>query len=359
MTTAIDLARLVLVAVFAAAGAAKLSDRPGTRAMVAQFGLGERPARAVAALLPLAELAAAGALVVAATAWWGALAAALLLAVFAAAMVIALRAGRAPECRCFGQARVATVGRRTVIRNLGLLGVAATVLSAGPRARFAGATAWLSGLDAVQRTALAGAVAVAAVGALGVWACWGLLREHGRLLARIDALSAGAAPTAGPDGRPPVARPPLIVQGLPAGSAAPSFTLPRADGTPGSLGDLVAGGRPAVLVFAQTGCGPCTALLPQVRAWQQEHAGRLTVAVICAGDAARARGLQQDHELDHFLLDEDREVSSAYAIGGTPGAVLVDEDGWVASAIHAGAASVAQLVNRSRPREPRLEVHHV
>ena len=49
-------ARVLLAAVFAVAGAAKLRDRPGTRQAVVDFGAPERLAGPLAVLLPLAEL---------------------------------------------------------------------------------------------------------------------------------------------------------------------------------------------------------------------------------------------------------------------------------------------------------------
>jgi len=52
MSDAVGIARLVLVAVFAVAGWAKLSDRNGTRQAVREFGVPEPLARPVTFLLP-------------------------------------------------------------------------------------------------------------------------------------------------------------------------------------------------------------------------------------------------------------------------------------------------------------------
>jgi uncharacterized membrane protein YphA (DoxX/SURF4 family) len=59
--TALLIARLLLVLVFAVAGASKLADRAGSRQTVIDFGLLTSLAAPLAILLPLAELAVAAA----------------------------------------------------------------------------------------------------------------------------------------------------------------------------------------------------------------------------------------------------------------------------------------------------------
>ena len=78
--------RLVLAAVFAVAGTAKLLDAAGSRAALEGFGVPRAAARPASRVLPVAELAIAAGLLVPASAWWSALAAAGLLAVFMAAI---------------------------------------------------------------------------------------------------------------------------------------------------------------------------------------------------------------------------------------------------------------------------------
>ncbi len=72
-------ARLVLAAVFAAAGVAKLLDRKGSAKSLAEFGVPVGLAPAMGVVLPVVELACAMALVVDAWAWWGAWGVAVLL----------------------------------------------------------------------------------------------------------------------------------------------------------------------------------------------------------------------------------------------------------------------------------------
>jgi uncharacterized membrane protein YphA (DoxX/SURF4 family) len=57
--TALLVARLLLAAVFIMAGAAKLTDNPGSRHAITDFGLPAALAAPLGVLLPLAELAVA------------------------------------------------------------------------------------------------------------------------------------------------------------------------------------------------------------------------------------------------------------------------------------------------------------
>ena len=79
---ALLIARLLLAAVFAVAGVAKIADRSGFRKAIIDFGLPSALAGARGLLLPLAELALAAALIPASTALWGAVGALGLLILF-------------------------------------------------------------------------------------------------------------------------------------------------------------------------------------------------------------------------------------------------------------------------------------
>ena len=100
MEAALVVARLVLAAVFAVAGAAKLADLAGSRAAVAGFGVPDRLAVPLGTLLPFAELAIAGLLLPAATARAGGVAALALLALFGVGIASSMARGEAPDCHC-------------------------------------------------------------------------------------------------------------------------------------------------------------------------------------------------------------------------------------------------------------------
>ena len=122
------LARVLLAAVFAIAGLAKLADLKGSRQALRDFGVPAPLAPVLGTLLPLTELAVALALLPPRTAWWGAVGALVLLLVFVAGICYNLARGRRPSCHCFGQLHSAPVGWFTLTRNLVLAGVAGCVV---------------------------------------------------------------------------------------------------------------------------------------------------------------------------------------------------------------------------------------
>ena len=179
--------RLLLALVLAAAGAAKLADRPGTRAAVTGFGVPDAVATPIAAVLPWLELAAAVLLVPSATARVGAAGALALMLAFSAAIARSIARGEAPECHCFGALHSEPAGPRTLVRNLALALVAGAALVGGPGTS---ATAWIGSLSGGWLTALLLGVALAAALACGSAFALRLLRRNGELLLRIDSLEA-------------------------------------------------------------------------------------------------------------------------------------------------------------------------
>src|SRR3712207_6801747 len=154
MDAALLIARLVLAAVFALAGVAKLSDLEGSRKAIMDFGLPAVLASPLALLLPLAELAVAAALIPASTAWWGALGALGLLVLFVVGISINLARGRKPDCHCFGQLHSAPAGWKTLARNGVLAAVAGFVLWEGYDGAGPSAVAWLGALSTLQQLGL-------------------------------------------------------------------------------------------------------------------------------------------------------------------------------------------------------------
>src|SRR3989442_14773597 len=131
MDLALLIARLALALVLAAAAAAKLLDVRGAREAMRAFGAPAGLAPALAVLVPPAELAVAVLLVPASTAAPAAAAGLVLLAAFTVAAGANLARGRAPECNCFGVLSRGPVGPRTLVRNGGLMALAAFVAIAG------------------------------------------------------------------------------------------------------------------------------------------------------------------------------------------------------------------------------------
>jgi peroxiredoxin/uncharacterized membrane protein YphA (DoxX/SURF4 family) len=341
--------RLVLAAVFAVAGVAKLLDAAGSRAAVEGFGVPRGAARFAGTVLPVAELAVAAGLLVPASAWWSALAAAGLLAVFMAVIGVSMARGAAPGCHCFGRLHSAPVSWRTQVRNGVLAAAAGAAVLAGRGASGLSPVRWAGHLNAAEPGLAAAAVVLLAVAAGQGWFLSGLSRQNGRVLARLEHLeqragTGGPAAAAGLAGaRPASGMGP--VRGLAAGVPAPEFELPAADGGRVSLRALLGRGLPVLLLFSDPGCGHCDALLPQVARWQHQHRGRLTIAVASRRPAGQNAATPQTHGLRDVLLQASREIAGAYGATGTPSAVLIAASGTIASPLAAGAQAITQLIH--------------
>jgi hypothetical protein len=302
---------LLLTAVFATAGLAKLGDLEGSRNAVAAFGVPQRLASLLGTVLPGAELATAGLLAAGALLGGGeggalragAVSALVLISLFCAGIAVSITRGRAPDCHCFGQLHSAPASRRTLLRNGALLTLAAFVAGGGD-------LVWI---------VVAAASALASVGLVGIL-------SPGRPVDRTE----------GPD------------QGLPHHTPAPDFKLPSLDGGIVSLAALRERGRPVLLVFSDRDCGPCNALAPEIAGWQSRYAGELTIAVVERRDGSQPAG-QDDHGRRDVLVQSDRDVPDSYRAQGTPSAVLVSEDGQIASGVAGGGAAIQALLAETVP----------
>ncbi len=349
MLTAVVLtARLVLAAVLAVAGVAKLADRGGARQAVSEFGAPERLATPIAYLLPLVELAVAGMLLPSSTAVAGAAGAVALLVLFSAAIAVSLARGRAPECHCFGQFHSAPASWKTLARNGALAGIAVFALVGGLAEPDRSAVAWIGRLAGAEILALAVGLAAAAVLAIGAVAFLSLLRSYGQVLLRLDrveqALGQAGIEVAAPEEAPEI--------GLEPGSPAPPFATTDANGEPVTLGDLLSPRLPLLLLFTSPHCGPCKTLVPLSAEWQREHADALTVAFACDGAADDVRAEAEEFELEHVLVDDDLRIYEAFNGSGTPSAVLVAADGTIGSWVAPGSDWIERLVARTLAADP-------
>ncbi|MEO6954710.1 MAG: redoxin family protein [Polyangia bacterium] len=139
------------------------------------------------------------------------------------------------------------------------------------------------------------------------------------------------------EGRPrnvvvtPAARPSdeeLIRQRL-LGKPAPAFMLPRV----GATGeDTLAShrGRPLLIDFWATWCGPCVHSLPELAHLEKQHAGTLDVIGISTEPAATLLSGITEFGIAHPVLsDVTEDVTRAYGIFVLPTMVLVDGAGVV------------------------------
>jgi peroxiredoxin/uncharacterized membrane protein YphA (DoxX/SURF4 family) len=356
MGTVVFLARLVLAAVFLVAGMAKVGDPAGSQQAMRDFGVPRVLAAPMGMLLPLAEIAVGIALLPGTTAFWGAIAALGLLLVFVAGMLYNLAQGRKPDCHCFGQIHSEPVGKSSIARNVLLAALAVFVVARGydgaqALGRFGDATA-ADNIGIIL--GVAGFLLIVLEGRI----LFRLVRQNGRLLQILETLESMdlvPAPVPGLDASAPAVPVPAAVapapappaRGLPVGTPAPAFRLSGLFGETIPLDALRAAGKPVMLLFVNPGCGPCNALLPDVKRWQVELAPQLTIALISQDSADANRPKVTEHGLTNVLLQNEREVNLLYQVNGTPSAVVISADGRIQSPLAEGAEQIQALIARS------------
>lgn len=331
-------ARLILTLVFVVAAATKVADRRGTLSAVGNFGLNPALATPVATFLPFVELAVAVALVVDRSAVWGAVGALLLLASFSAAIGLNLARGNAVDCHCFGQLHSEPIGPWTLARNGGLAILALFILVGAWSSAGNSSTHWFTLLSATQQILVVIGAGVLALLAAILWAVALLVHQNQQLVIRLKMLDAGlrgetmAAAETG--------------AGRPLGTPAPEFALSRPNGEIVTPSSLLAAGRPVVLIFTEPNCAPCNSLMPEIAHWQDAHASDLEAVVVSAGTHEAAAAKEEEYGLRTVLVDSDRLLEKAYGVAGTPGAVVVRQDGTIGSPVALGPDPIRALVRQ-------------
>jgi peroxiredoxin len=183
---------------------------------------------------------------------------------------------------------------------------------------------------------------------IGGWLLLQLIRQNGRILLRLEAIVERLAARPAAPARPPA-------QGLPVGSAAPSFELPDLSGARHSLSAWR--GRDLLLIFFNPGCGFCTRMASDLAALPFDGAGgRPLPIVVTTGELEANRTLVAQHGIDCLvLLQNQTEVSEQYRAQGTPMGYRIDAAGRIASELTVGAEQLLKLASGQPPerRAPR------
>lgn len=130
--------------------------------------------------------------------------------------------------------------------------------------------------------------------------------------------------------------------GLPVGTPAPVFRLPRLDGGELSLADYQ--GRKVLLVFSDPHCGPCNQLAPQLEEFHR-RAPEVQLVMVSRGDTEDNRAKATEHGLTFpIVLQKQWEISRAYAMFATPIGYLIDEDGVIAADVAVGMEPILALL---------------
>jgi len=315
MSLLIVLIRIALSFVFSLAAITKLTDQAGTREAAQNFGAPPAIAPGIAIVLPLLELSVAIGMLFTQTTAASCIAGIILLGIFVVAISVNLARGRTHDCHCFGQLYSRPLGWSTLIRNFVFALGAGFVLWRALAAPVPEILATLALLTVSGWMLIA--LGVAALLAIFLYLQY---RHRQKLAAEV-----------GPEG-------------LPIDSVAPDFELPAYHGGTKSLQQLLAAGKPLLLLFTNPHCGPCIALFQEIREWQDTHNDRLTIALISRGTIKENFVNVARNSLGEVLLQKEREIGEKYGGRATPTGVVVTPEGRIGSRVAAGAGEIRELL---------------
>jgi peroxiredoxin len=184
---------------------------------------------------------------------------------------------------------------------------------------------------------------------LMAWSFLHLLRQHGRLLLRVEALEARISTDEGPG---PAER---GLAGLLPATPFPPFRLPSLDDGEVELEEFR--GERVLLVHWSPDCGYCRQIAPDLAALQERLRRRKTELVLVSyGSREANRTLVEEHGLTcRVLLQPDGATVEGFAHMGTPVAYLLDEKGRIAKPVAVGARDVPELAAHAAGRRGRLQ----
>lgn len=127
-----------------------------------------------------------------------------------------------------------------------------------------------------------------------------------------------------------MARSSATAVGAHIGQPAPEFALADLDGHPLRLSDLR--GRPVIVNFWASWCGPCVEEFPMLRAAAQRHEvdGLAVVGIVFRDNSEAARGFMDRMGASWpAAMDPGEQVAQAFGIYGPPETFFIDANGIV------------------------------
>jgi peroxiredoxin len=180
------------------------------------------------------------------------------------------------------------------------------------------------------------------------WSLLHVLRQHGRLLLRVEALEARVSADEG------LGQAEHGPAGLLPATPFPPFRLPSLDDGEVALEQFR--GERVLLVHWSPDCGYCRQIAADLAGLQETLRKRRTELVLVSyGSREANRTLLEEHGLTcRVLLQRDGATVEGFAHMGTPVAYLLDEKGRVAKPVAVGARDVPELAAHAAGRRMRL-----
>jgi len=130
------------------------------------------------------------------------------------------------------------------------------------------------------------------------------------------------------------------------GDPAADVTLQDPGGHMISLSDFR--GSPTVLLFYDPGCTYCEGMLRELKAWEAKPPKDAPQVLVVSGGSLtenRMLGLRST-----IVRDPDFSTATFFQVSGTPSAILIDEEGIVASKVKVGGPNVMKLIKTTHAK---------
>ncbi|MGI9054974.1 MAG: MauE/DoxX family redox-associated membrane protein [Pyrinomonadaceae bacterium] len=138
----------------------------------------------------------------------------------------------------------------------------------------------------------------------------------------------------------------FVTNGTPTqiGETVPEFSIENLEGTFLTAEDFI--GKKTLLTYWSLSCGWCDKMLDDLREWDNTRgADEPQLILLSAGEAEKHRELGLQGQI---ILEEDKNISKKLGMEGTPSAVLINENGKIASEVAVGAENIFALIGKRK-----------
>ena len=131
-------------------------------------------------------------------------------------------------------------------------------------------------------------------------------------------------------------------RGLKIGTPAPEFSLVDINGSAIDKQHLI--GRRTLMTFWSPTCPHCTAFLDEFKSWERSRKnGDPNIILVSDGDIDQHKALEFGSPV---ILDKGYKTAAKLGMFGTPSAVMIDENGVIATETAVGASNIWALLGR-------------
>lgn len=123
----------------------------------------------------------------------------------------------------------------------------------------------------------------------------------------------------------------MLNRRLQVGAPAPELTIADLHGGPVSIGGRQGDGKSRMLFFLAPDCQVCKSLLPSLKSAARKEAAWLEIVLASDGETEVHERFVRERGLEDFRYVASERLGRDYGVARLPYAVLVDEEGRIAS----------------------------